>query len=45
MPTGLTKDRTKVNFHQERLADAEERHRQRAHWRAVLDRIAAELRA
>jgi uncharacterized protein YndB with AHSA1/START domain len=38
-----TADRTKVNFHQERLADAEERERQRAHWRTVLDRVAADL--
>jgi uncharacterized protein YndB with AHSA1/START domain len=39
-----TAERTKVTFHQERLADAEERERQRAHWRAVLDRVAADLR-
>jgi uncharacterized protein YndB with AHSA1/START domain len=38
-------ERTKVTFHQERLADAEERERQRTHWRAVVDRIAAELTA
>lgn len=30
---------TTVKFHQERLADAEERERQRAHWNAVLDRL------
>ena len=30
---------TTVRFHQERLADAEERERQRAHWSAVLDRL------
>jgi hypothetical protein len=30
---------TTVKFHQERLADAEERERQRAHWAAVLDRL------
>lgn len=35
--------RTTIRFHQDRLADAEERERQRAHWRAVMDRIAAEL--
>ena len=29
-------DRTMLRFHQERLADAAERARQRAHWRAVL---------
>jgi hypothetical protein len=28
---------TTVRFHQERLADAAERERQPAHWRAVLD--------
>jgi hypothetical protein len=30
---------TRVTFHQERMADAEERERQRAHWSAVLDRL------
>ena len=30
---------TTVRFHQERLADAEARERQRAHWSAVLDRL------
>jgi len=30
---------TTVRFHQERLADAEERERQRVHWSAVLDRL------
>jgi hypothetical protein len=30
---------TRVTFHQERLADADERERQRAHWKAVLDRL------
>jgi len=29
-----------VRFHHERLADAEERERQRDHWRSVLDRSA-----
>jgi hypothetical protein len=28
---------TSVRFHQERLADADEREQQRAHWRSVLD--------
>lgn len=28
-----------VRFHQEHLADADERERQRAHWKAVLDRL------
>lgn len=32
-------DRTSLRFHQERLADGEERARQREHWRAVMDRI------
>ncbi len=31
---------TSVRFHQEHLADAEERERQRAHWKAALDRLA-----
>lgn len=31
--------RASVRFHQERLASADERARQRDHWRAVLDRI------
>lgn len=35
--------RTQLRFHQERLADADERARQRAHWRAVLARVEAEL--
>jgi hypothetical protein len=30
---------TTVVFHQERLAGADERERQRAHWSAVLDRL------
>ena len=30
---------TTVRFHQERLADADERERQRAHWAAVIDRL------
>lgn len=30
---------TTVRFHQERLADARERERQRAHWSAVIDRL------
>jgi len=34
---------TSVRFHQERLADAAERTRQRAHWRGVLDAIEAAL--
>lgn len=31
--------RTSLRFHQERLADAGERVRQREHWRAVMDRV------
>lgn len=30
-----------LRFHQERLADPDERERQRAHWRAVMDDIVA----
>lgn len=30
---------TTVTFHQERLADADERERQRVHWTAILDRL------
>ena len=30
---------TTVRFHQERLTDADERERQRAHWAAVIDRL------
>lgn len=36
-------DRTRIGLHQERLADADERERQRAHWSAVMDRIEAAL--
>jgi hypothetical protein len=35
--------KTRITFHQERLADADERERQRAHWAAVMDRIVAAL--
>ncbi|MFI5527357.1 SRPBCC domain-containing protein [Kitasatospora sp. NPDC051853] len=35
--------RTVLRFHQERLADAGQRERQRAHWKAVMDRVAAAL--
>ncbi|NIJ12102.1 uncharacterized protein YndB with AHSA1/START domain [Saccharomonospora amisosensis] len=35
--------RTVLRFHQERMADARERERQRAHWREVLDDIAVAL--
>lgn len=35
---------TSVRFHQEWLADARERARQRAHWQEVIDRLAEVLR-
>jgi uncharacterized protein YndB with AHSA1/START domain len=35
--------RTRVGFHQERLADAAEREQQRTHWQGVLDALAAAL--
>lgn len=35
--------RTVVGFHQERLAGADERERQRTHWRAVLDALVEAL--
>lgn len=41
----VTRHRASVRFHQERLADADERARQRDHWRAVLDRIDAAVAA
>lgn len=34
---------TTVRFHQERMQDASERARRRAHWRTVMDRLAAAL--
>lgn len=37
--------KTTIRFHQERLADAAERERQRAHWSAVMDRVVAALDA
>ncbi|MGI8939722.1 MAG: SRPBCC domain-containing protein [Iamia sp.] len=36
-------DRTMIRFHQERLANAEERERQRTHWRGVMDAVTAAL--
>jgi hypothetical protein len=36
-------DKTVLGFHQEWLADAEERERQREHWRAAMARVAAAL--
>lgn len=36
-------DRTTVRFHQERLASAAERERQRTHWQRVVERLAQEL--
>lgn len=35
---------TRVTFHQEHLSSAEEREQQRAHWRAVIDRLFPERR-
>lgn len=35
--------RAVLRFHQERMASAEERERQRAHWQRVMDRIAGAL--
>lgn len=35
--------RTSVRFHQERMLDAGERAKQRAHWQGVLDRLAEAL--
>ncbi|WP_137994014.1 SRPBCC domain-containing protein [Streptomyces vilmorinianum] len=32
-----------LRFHQERMADAEERERQRAHWKSVMARVEATL--
>lgn len=37
------KGKAVLRFHQERLADPDERERQRAHWRAVLDQLIALL--
>jgi uncharacterized protein YndB with AHSA1/START domain len=41
--SGAGAGRTMLRFHQERLADADEREQQRAHWRAVLDAVIAGL--
>lgn len=38
-------DRTVLRFHQERLADADERERARTHWTGVLDRFRTALDA
>lgn len=35
--------RTVLRFHQERMADAAERERRRAHWRAVMDEVQRSL--
>jgi uncharacterized protein YndB with AHSA1/START domain len=37
--------KTSIRFHQERLANAKERERQRAHWSQVLDLVESELTA
>ncbi len=36
-------DRTRIVFHQERLADAEERNEQRRHWKAVSQQVKQSL--
>jgi len=36
-------DKTMIRFHQDHLANADERERQRAHWASVIDRVTAEL--
>ncbi|WP_411080003.1 SRPBCC family protein [Streptomyces sp. cmx-18-6] len=41
--SGSSEDRAVLRFHQERLASAGEREERRAHWKGVLDRVAAEL--
>ena len=41
--TAASGDRTRIGFHQERLADAAERERQRTHWQGVLDALVAAL--
>jgi uncharacterized protein YndB with AHSA1/START domain len=41
--TPVAGDRTRVVFHQERLADAAERVQQRTHWQVVMDALAAAL--
>ena len=41
--TPVAGDRTRVVFHQERLADAAERERQRRHWQGVMDALVAAL--
>lgn len=40
-PAGV--GRTSVRFHQERLADADEREQQREHWKCVLAAVAAAM--
>ena len=44
-PAGSAGDRTVLRFHQEWLADAEERARQREHWRAAMERVTTALAA
>ncbi len=43
--SGSAAHATVLRFHQEWLADGQERERQRAHWRAVMDRMVAALDA
>jgi uncharacterized protein YndB with AHSA1/START domain len=37
---GVAKNRTRLGIHQERLADATERERQRQHWHGVINELA-----
>lgn len=41
--TAAAGGRTVLRFHQERMSSAEERERQRAHWRRVMERVAVAL--
>jgi uncharacterized protein YndB with AHSA1/START domain len=41
--SGGAGDRTRITLHQERLADAAERERQRTHWQGVMDALVATL--
>jgi uncharacterized protein YndB with AHSA1/START domain len=36
-------DRTRIVFHQERLADADERRKQRDHWKAISEQVKHDL--
>ena len=43
--SGDRSDKTRIGLHQERLADADERERQREHWQAVMARLVEALDA